>query len=71
VASRAQPAGWHRGQGERRLTLVESPLPVTGQVLRAKPYQDIVTADRGFDEAPGLRRVDPLDELAVDQLLNA
>lgn len=31
---------------------------------------DIVTADRAFDEAPGLRRVDPLDEPALDRLLN-
>jgi predicted nucleic acid-binding protein len=31
---------------------------------------DIVTADRDFDEAPALRRVDPLDEVALDQLLN-
>jgi predicted nucleic acid-binding protein len=32
---------------------------------------DIVTADRGFDRAPGLRRIDPLDEVALDQLLNS
>jgi uncharacterized protein len=25
----------------------------------------ILTADRGFDEVPGLRRVDPLDAAAV------
>lgn len=32
---------------------------------------DIVTADRAFDNAPGMRRIDPLDEVAIDQLLNA
>lgn len=32
---------------------------------------DIVTADRAFDDVPGMRRVDPLDELAIDQLLAA
>jgi predicted nucleic acid-binding protein len=30
---------------------------------------DIVTADRAFDDAPGIRRVDPVDELELDRLL--
>jgi predicted nucleic acid-binding protein len=29
---------------------------------------DIVTADRAFDRAPGIRRIDLLDEIAVEQL---
>lgn len=32
---------------------------------------DIVTADRAFDHAPGIRRIDPLDEVAIDRLLTA
>jgi predicted nucleic acid-binding protein len=81
------------GTARDAIALFESPLPVTGQVLRAAidldvkrlgtadlihvatchvgGITDIVTADRGFDEAPGLRRVDPLDELALDRLLHA
>ncbi|HEX8804694.1 MAG TPA: type II toxin-antitoxin system VapC family toxin [Acidimicrobiales bacterium] len=31
--------------------------------------RDVVTADRAFDAAPGLRRVDPLDGAAVRALL--
>jgi len=31
----------------------------------------IVTADRGFDEVPGLRRVDPLDAAARRRLLRS
>lgn len=30
----------------------------------------ILSADKGFDYAPGVRRVDPLDERAVHELLN-
>ncbi len=31
----------------------------------------IVSADAGFDDAPGIRRVDPLDEKSLRKLLDA
>ena len=36
---------------------------------RLNGIETIVSADRGFDSVPGLRRVDPLDDAAVTALI--